>query len=615
MLTDFENLTSDAVFDRSLRLALEVAIAQSRFVNVFPPNRVQEALRRMQRPADERLDEASAAEVAVREGVKAVLSCSIAEVGGVYSITARLLEPQSRAAMVTESESAAGKDQVLTALDSLATRLRRRLGESVEGLSNQGVPLPQATTSALQALKLYAESLRSRDRAPGLLREAIAIDPDFALAHAELGRALYLQPEQETRLQAEQHYVKALGLLDRLTPRERLWITASAADSRGDRTGAVSGYQAYLERYPDETRAWFRLGWTLMAGLGDYAESTKAFERLVAVDPSDAGAHINLASSLAGLKRDAEAFAAYQRAFALDPALLTGQFINHEYGFLLVRMGKLDAAAETFGKAIAFADTTSQARGHRSLALLEMYRGHYGRATEGLRRAVTLHVQHRGGVSEFRDRMFLVRALEAQGEVAAARAELAGAEALAGRLSLGPEWHYGLAILHARAGRLGPARRALATMQLGIGDPLLDSSTNRNTASDRAQLALVEAEIARASRRASDALPLIESARSRVPVDALEALARALTDVNRLEEAVASYIEFLREQPLGGEAQEDWLAAHVRLGDLYRRLGRVAEARAQYDALLALWKDGDADLVWRRQAAAGLAQLSAQHRP
>ena len=169
--------------------------------------------------------------------------------------------------------------------------------------------------------------------APGLLREAIAIDPDFALAHAELGRALYLQPERETRLQAEQHYVKALGLLDRLTPRERLWITASAADSRGDRAGAVSGYHAYLERYPDETRAWFRLGWTLMAGLGNYAESTKAFERLVAVDPSDAGAHINLASSLAGLKRDAEAFAAYQRAFALDPALLTGQFMNHEYGF------------------------------------------------------------------------------------------------------------------------------------------------------------------------------------------------------------------------------------------------------------------------------------------
>ena len=486
----------------------------------------------------------------------------------------------------------------------------------MEGLSNQGVPLPQATTSALQALKLYAESLRSRDRAPGLLREAIAIDPDFALAHAELGRALDPQPEQETRLQAEQHYVKALGLLDRLTPRERLWIAQPAPPTRAAIAPARS---AATRRIWSATRMRLARGsasggrsWPAWATT---PSSTKAFERLVAVDPSDAGAHINLASSLAGLKRDAEAFAAYQRAFALDPALLTGQFINHEYGFLLVRMGKLDAAAETFGKAIAFADTTSQARGHRSLALLEMYRGHYGRATEGLRRAVTLHVQHRGGVSEFRDRMFLVRALEAQGEVAAARAELAGAEALAGRLSLGPEWHYGLAILHARAGRLGPARRALATMQLGIGDPLLDSSTNRNTASDRAQLALVEAEIARASRRASDALPLIESARSRVPVDALEALARALTDVNRLEEAVASYIEFLREQPLGGEAQEDWLAAHVRLGDLYRRLGRVAEARAQYDALLALWKDGDADLVWRRQAAAGLAQLSAQHRP
>ena len=118
MPTHFENLTSDAVFDRSLRLALEVAIAQSRCrQRLLRPIGYRRRFGACNARADERLDEASAAEVAVREGVKAVLSCSIAEVGGADSITARLLEPQSRAAMVTESESAAGKDQVLTALE------------------------------------------------------------------------------------------------------------------------------------------------------------------------------------------------------------------------------------------------------------------------------------------------------------------------------------------------------------------------------------------------------------------------------------------------------------------------------------------------------------------
>lgn len=193
VLTDFENLTNDAVFDRSLRLALEVAIAPSQFVNVFPPTRIQEALQRMQRQKIDRFDEALASEVALREGVKGVLSCSIAEVGGVYSITARLVEPQSRAAVLTESEPAKSKDQVLTALDALATRVRRKLGESLDGLANQGVPLPRATTPSLQALKLYADSFRATDERDSgdLLREAIRMDPDFALAHAELGRAYY----------------------------------------------------------------------------------------------------------------------------------------------------------------------------------------------------------------------------------------------------------------------------------------------------------------------------------------------------------------------------------------------------------------------------------------
>ncbi len=614
VLTDFENLTNDAVFDRSLRLALEVAIAQSQFVNVFPPNRIQEALQRMQRQTIDRFDEALASEVAVREGVKGVLSCSIAEVGGVYSITARLVEPQSRAAVLTESEVAKSKDQVLTALDVLATRVRRKLGESLDGLANQGVPLPMATTSSLHALKLYADTfLASRGDSEELLREAIRIDPDFALAHAELGRAYFLRPAKETRVAADQHFAKALERLDRLTPRERLWIVASADDSRGNRLGAVNGYRAYLERYPDDTRAWFRLGWTRMAGLGDYAEAARAFERVISINPSDAGAHINLASSLSGLRRNQEAREAYQTAFRLSPDYLTAQFVNHEYGFTLVRMGELDAAADTFRRVIALPDASIHARGHRSLALLDMYRGRYGQAADGLGRAVALNHTYGAGVSEFRDRLFLVRALMARRQTAAAQAELAAAQTLAGRLSLGPEWLYSLGKIQVRSGRLGEARQTLEAMRKTVGNPVMDSSANRNTDRDRLQLAVLQGEIARAEGRPREAIPLLESASaggSGSWVEPLESLAGALADANRLEDAAKRYEDFLARMPLGLEAQEDWLAAHVRLGDVYARLGRAADARSQYERLLTLWKDGDQDLVPREQATAGLARLA-----
>jgi len=142
------------------------------------------------------------------------------------------------------------------------------------------------------------------------------------------------------------------------------------------------------------------------------------------------------------------------------------------------------------------------------------------------------------------------------------------------------------------------------------------SSANRNTDHDHAQLAVLQGEIARAEGRPREAIPLLESANvsgSRVTgswVEPLESLAGALADANRLEEAAKRYAEFLAGTPLGLEAQEDWLAAHVRLGDVYRRLGRAAEARAQYERLLTLWKDGDRDLVAREQAVAGLARLT-----
>ena len=49
---------------------------------------------------------------------------------------------------------------MLGALGELATRVRSSLGESLAGLSAQVKPLPVVTTSSLEALKLYADSLK-----------------------------------------------------------------------------------------------------------------------------------------------------------------------------------------------------------------------------------------------------------------------------------------------------------------------------------------------------------------------------------------------------------------------------------------------------------------------
>ena len=180
------------------------------------------------------------------------------------------------------------------------------------------------------------------------MRQAIALDGDFALAYAELGRRYYLEGERAVREQAEQLFAKALQLTDRLSLRERLWIQAVAEDSRGNRQQAAVAYKAYLAQYPDDPRAWFRLAWTQMATLGQFSEAAEGFKQVIRLQPNDVGAHINLASAYSGMEDVEAAIPAYQKAFTLEPAAIFGTFVNHEYGFTLIRAGRLAEAEAVF---------------------------------------------------------------------------------------------------------------------------------------------------------------------------------------------------------------------------------------------------------------------------
>lgn len=617
LISDFENLTGDAIFDRSLRVALEIGVGQSQHVNVFPAQSLQAALQRMQRPAAERLDEALASEVAVREGVKAVLAGRIARIGETYALSARLLDPRSRAAVLTESVQVKGREQILQGLDDLALRVRRNLGESLSSISQTNVPLPKATTGSMEALKLYADSLKpgAAGETPSdtLLRRAIELDPDFAMAHAELGRRLYLRPDRADRLEAEQHVTRALALLDRLSPRERLWIPAMADDSRGLRRRAAEGYRVYLAQYPDDARAWYRMGWTLMAGLHEYQQAIDAFNRAIAIDPRDASAHINLATSYRGLKQYARAVETYHQAFALQPNLLLGDFVNHEYGFTLVHLGRLDEAAAAFAKMQAQSDAAQQARAHRSTAFLEMYRGRYDEAYGRLRRAILIHQTNGAGVSEYRDRLILTRALDAKGHAAASASELAAVDRLVRRLALGPEWLQMLVKIQARRGRTREARRLLEQMSRRASDATADSSTNRAMEFDQAHISQAAGECALAEGNPAEAVRLLEAALLAQPAaDTIESLAAAHAAAGNLEAAAKRYEEFIANRPLGVEAQEYWFRAHATLGAIYERLGRGDAARRTYDALASYWTGGDDDLIALKEARTRLATLQAR---
>jgi tetratricopeptide (TPR) repeat protein len=227
LVTDFTNTTGDSVFDGTLRKALEVGLQQSPYLNVFSDTKVQQSLKLMGQPPDARVTGQVGREICQRNGVKAMLTGSIASLGSQYVITLEAVNAATGDMLAEEQVQAASKEQVLNALGGATSKLRAKLGESLALVQQLDKPLAEATTSSLEALKAFSlgdERHFSRDNLAAIpfYQRAIELDPNFALAYARLGVAEGNVGQVEL---AEEHRTKAFELRDRASERERLYIT------------------------------------------------------------------------------------------------------------------------------------------------------------------------------------------------------------------------------------------------------------------------------------------------------------------------------------------------------------------------------------------------------
>jgi eukaryotic-like serine/threonine-protein kinase len=156
VLADFANSTGDPVFDDTLKTALNVSLRQSPFLDLLSDDRVGATLKLMTRPASTKLTPEVTREVCQRAHSKAYIAGSIATLGSEYVLGLTAVSCQSGETLAQEQVTAATKEKVLDALGEGASKLRGELGESLATVQKFDVPLEQATTSSLEALKAYS---------------------------------------------------------------------------------------------------------------------------------------------------------------------------------------------------------------------------------------------------------------------------------------------------------------------------------------------------------------------------------------------------------------------------------------------------------------------------
>jgi serine/threonine protein kinase/tetratricopeptide (TPR) repeat protein len=318
LLADFVNTTGDAVFDGTLKQALAVQLEQSPYLNIVPDSKIRDALRFMGRSGDERITNDVAREICQRQGIKALLTGSIASLGSHYVLTLAALNGATGDALAREQVEVDSKEQVLKSLDKAASSMRQKMGESLASVQQFAKPLEQATTSSLEALQAFTlgrgEHLKMRDEnAIPFLKKAIALDPNFAMAYSVLGVAYFnlgRHPEGAPFLK------KAYELRERASERERFYIEAHYHDEvTNDQEKAVAVYTQWSQTYPRDSVPFANASLAL-AALGRHEKALEFSSQGHRLDPQDPYAYDEMASGYQALNRFDEAKSIAEEAVA-----------------------------------------------------------------------------------------------------------------------------------------------------------------------------------------------------------------------------------------------------------------------------------------------------------
>jgi eukaryotic-like serine/threonine-protein kinase len=609
VLADFANATGDAVFDGTLRQGMTVQLEQSPFLALISDERIQQTLRLMGKPADARLTPEIAREICERTGSAAVLDGSIASLGSQYVLGLRARNCLNGEVLDEEQVQAAKKEDVLKALDKIAATFRTRVGESLATVKSYNTPLAEATTPSLEALKAYSTALKV-DLSSGSLasipfyRRAIEIDPQFAMAHANLGLAY--SDIGESVLSAESTK-KAWQLRDRASDRERFFIDFTYhRQVTGNLEKAYQTLELWLQTYPrgEQPSPHDLLGGLSSQGTGRFERAIEVTRQKIADDPDFIYSYQNLASSYFLLGRFSEVESTLQNAserkidepyflvIRYNIAALTGEkdqmdravalasgkhgaeyWVAHAEALALARSGRLQDARRSSSRAVALAlqaGEREEAASYR--AARAVWEAAYGDPAEAKKSAMAALELARGRDVEY-----------AAGFALGLSGDSSRAEELAGDLEKRfPEDTF-VRFTYA------PVLRALSTLQRG----------KPTDSVEQLQIALRYELAANGLNFNHFCLGGLHSAYVR---------GNAFLAAHRYAEAAAEFQKILNHRGIVGLDPIGALA-RLQLGRAYAFSGDRTNAKSAYQDFVTLWKDADPDTPVLKQARAEYARL------
>jgi serine/threonine protein kinase/tetratricopeptide (TPR) repeat protein len=605
LVADFANSTGDPVFDDTLKQALGVSLRQSPFLNVLSDDKISATLRMMTKPANAALTPDVARELCERADSKAYVGGSIASIGSEFIVGLKAVNCRTGDILAEEQERAAGKEKVLDALGTAATKLRGELGESLTSVQKYDVPLAQETTPSLEALKAYSLGRKTAQQKgpaaslPYFLR-AVELDPNFASAYGGIG-IMYGNVGQPER--AGTYLTKAFELRDRASELEKFHIASSYYGFvTGELEKAAETYQEWIQSYPRDATPYNNLG-VVYAQLGQYDKELDVAREAIEFGPNNVIDVESLSGAYMSLNRFDEARKPVENALdtKLDDdgvhlSLYILDFLKGDAKGMAEQMSWFDGKPDLEHERWAFESQT------------DAYRGHLTTAREMTKRAVDSALrtdnkesgalwQADGAIreAEFGNIAEAKRGADAAGNMGANDRPILEESALAFAMA-------------------GDTARAESIVQV------LEKRYPLDTLVKSFWVPMIEAQIAIDQKNPAHAIELLEAAS---PVEfsvstAGTGMGACLYPVYVRGEAYlaakqgsAAVAEFQKLIDHSGVVENcpTGALAHLGLARAYVLSGDTAKARGAYNDFLTLWKDADPDIPLLRDAKTEAAAL------
>jgi eukaryotic-like serine/threonine-protein kinase len=606
LVADFTNLTGDPVFDNTLRRGLEVQLEQSPYLNLLSEDRIHHTLRLMDQPPGTQVTGQVAREVCVRTGASVVLEGSIQNVGARYVLNLRATNCHTGNVLDQEQAQVGSKEEVLEAITRMARDFRKRIGESGGTLQKYDVPLAEATTPSIDALKSYSLGLeavasQSEEASIPYFKHAVELDPKFAMAYAYLGLMYGSSGSSEL---ATLNIRKAYELVERVSDNERFFISAYYyGRAAGNQEKARQICEEWAETYPGDSNPHGFLAGFIYPALANYDKAIQEARKGMEIAPDKGYFYFFLGvnSLYAGRLNDSEE--ALRRASERKLKSVKLLVVQYDLAFL-----KNDREGMQRAVTAAQGNPDSMDWMADRQAFSSAYTGRLQKARVLSRQAVQLAQQQ--GDRE-RAAQFAVRSALWEAFFGNAREAKQGAASALG-LASNREVEYGAAVASGLAGDSRQAQKLADRLESGFPE---DTSIRFSYLPViHAILALNRNDPARAIHALEPAIPYELGSPRCAVVGFYGSLypilfrGDAYLAAGKGPEAAREYQKLLdhRGIMIGDPVS---VLARYGLARSYALSGDAGNARSQYKDFLALWKDADPDLPVVRKARAAFMKL------